>query len=189
MDPEQVIDVLWTLDPLSDLPRTGWRLRGIVPCESIADHSYAVALTVMMLVDGLRAQGHDVNGERALRLALLHDAPEAFTGDIPMPSKTASLDRELDALESRLVAEHLPAAWQPLWSELTEGTSLEVRAVKAADKIQMMVKVVRYERTRGAALEDFWNNPKNFDDKGLALASDIFDAICSRAKRPRPRAL
>ena len=116
MAPEQVINVLWTLDPLADLPRTGWRLRGIVPCESIADHSYGVTLTVMMLVDGLRAQGHEIDGERAWRLALLHDTLEAFTGDIPMPSKTAALGRELHALEARLVAVHLPAAWQPLWS-------------------------------------------------------------------------
>ena len=141
----------------------------------------------MMLIDGLRAQGDEIDGERALRLALLHDTPEAFSGDIPMPSKTAALGRELHALEARLVAEHLPAAWQPLWSELTEGTSLEVRVVKAADKIQMMVKVLRYERTRGASLEDFWQNPKNFDDRGLLLASEIFDAICVRAQRPRPR--
>ena len=187
MNPEQVIDVLWTLDPLADLPRTGWRLRGVVPCESIADHSYGVALTVMMLVDELRATGHSIDSEKALRLALIHDASEAFTGDIPMPSKTAELDRELDALETRLFSEHLPDSWRPLWDELLEGTSLEVRVVKAADKIQMMVKVVRYERTRGASLEDFWHNPKNFDDKGIELASKIFDAICARAERVRPR--
>ena len=85
------------------------------------------------------------------------------------------------------MSEHLPTAWQALWSELTEGTSLEVRVVKAADKIQMMVKALRYERTRGAALEEFWHNPKNFDDKGLTQACRIFDVICSRAHRPRPR--
>jgi putative hydrolase of HD superfamily len=186
MNPEQAIDVLLTLDPLADLPRTGWRLRGIDPCESIADHSFGVAVMAMMLVDGLRAGGTDIDAERTLRLALVHDAPEAFTGDIPMPSKTPELDKELDALETRLFAKHLPASWQPLWAELLECTSLEARVVKASDKLQMMVKVLRYERTRGAMLEDFWRNPKNFDDKGIELASNIFDAICERAERTRP---
>ena len=81
----RILDTLITLDPMMDLPRTGWRLRGITPCESIADHSYFVAVTVMLMVDALRAEGVEVDGERALRLALVHDAPEAKTGDVPMP--------------------------------------------------------------------------------------------------------
>lgn len=87
----RILDTLVGLDPMAELPRTGWLLRGIRPCESIADHSYAVALTVMLLVDALRDEGVDVDGERALRMALVHDTPEAKTGDILMPQKTPGL--------------------------------------------------------------------------------------------------
>ena len=50
MTPERILDTLDALDSLGDLPRTGWLLRGIQPCESIAGHSHAVALLVAPLV-------------------------------------------------------------------------------------------------------------------------------------------
>src|SRR3954471_15529873 len=99
---DAILETMLQLDPLADLPRTGWLLRGVRPCESIADHSFGVALVTMLLVDAVRAEGHAVDGEKALRMALVHDAPEARTGDVPMPVKTAALDAALTAMEASL---------------------------------------------------------------------------------------
>lgn len=185
---DRIIDTVIGLDTLADLPRTGWLLRGVRPCESIADHSYGVALVVMLLVDALRAEGQAVDGERALRMALVHDAPEARTGDVPMPSKTAGLDAALHELEATLVHGLLPAAQRDDWHAMEAGSSLEARIVKAADKIQMMIKVLCYERQQRGHLAEFWEHPKNFDDRGIPLAREIFDAVCARAGRRVPRA-
>ena len=185
---DRIIDTVIGLDTLADLPRTGWLLRGVRPCESIADHSYGVALVVMLLVDALRAEGQQVDGERALRMALVHDAPEARTGDVPMPSKTAGLDAALRELEGSLVDALLPAPQRDDWRAMAAGDSLEARIVKAADKIQMMIKALCYERQQRGDLAEFWAHPKNFDDRGLPLAREVFDAICARAGRPSPRA-
>lgn len=182
-----IIDALLTLDTLADLPRTGWLLRGVRPCESVAEHSHGVALVAMMLVDELRAAGQACDGESVLRMALVHDAAEAFTGDIPMPSKSPALRTKLLEMERGLIDAHLPGALRQAWHALAQGQSLEARLVKAADKIQMMIKVLAYEKKRGAWLEDFWKNPRNFDDRGIEPASTVFDAICRRADRPRPR--
>src|SRR5688500_12817172 len=70
---DTIIDVMVGLDPLADLPRSGWLLRGVRPCESIADHSFGVAMVTMLLVDAVRAEGLAIDGERALRMALVHD--------------------------------------------------------------------------------------------------------------------
>jgi len=185
---DRVIGAVIALDPLASLPRTGWRLRGIVPCESIAEHSYGVAVVAMLLVDELRARGETVDGELVLRIALLHDVGEVKTGDIPLPGKSPALRRELLTAEAEFVSRTLPPLQQHAWENLEQGTSLEARVVKAADKIQMMIKVVVYERQRGAALEDFWRNPKNFDPRGLEAADELFDAICEHAGRSRPTA-
>jgi len=184
---ERIVDQMLGLDSLSELPRTGWLLRGVRPCESIAEHSFGVALVTMLLVDATRAEGAQVDGERALRMALVHDAPEACTGDIPMPQKTPQLSAALEELELSLARRLLPAEQAELWHQADECRTLEARLVKAADKIQMMLKALVYTRCGRGEVSEFWENPRNFDDRGLALAREIFEAICMRAGKPLPK--
>jgi putative hydrolase of HD superfamily len=184
---ESIVDTMLGIDPMADLPRTGWLLRGVRPCESIADHSYGVAFVTMLLVDALRAEDIGVDGELALRMALVHDTPEARTGDVPMPNKTAEMSAALHTLERALSETLLPTRQREDWQELETGDSIESRIVKAADKIQMMVKALVYERQQRGALGEFWENPKNFDARGLEIAREVFDAICARASRQLPR--
>jgi putative hydrolase of HD superfamily len=181
----RIVDALVALDPLADLPRTGWLLRGVRPCESIADHSYFVAVTVMLLVDALRAEGVQVDGEKALRLALVHDTPEAKTGDVPMPQKTPAMDAALEELEGQIALRILPPLQASAWREAEDCSSLEARLVKAADKIQMMTKALVYERQQRGDLHEFWANEKNFPDKGLAVAQEIFALLRARHGDPR----
>ncbi len=180
----RIVDTLVGLDPMADLPRTGWLLRGVRPCESIADHSYFVAVTVMLLVDALRAEGVTVDGEKALRMALVHDAPEAKTGDVPMPQKTPAVDAALEDLEESIAARLLPPAPAGDWREAEDGQSLEARIVKAADKIQMMTKALIYERQQRGDLHEFWANEKNFPDKGLAVVREVHDVLRARHRDP-----
>jgi len=184
---DAIVDVMLGLDPMADLPRTGWLLRGVRPCESIADHSFAVAFVTMLLVDALREDGVAIDGERALRMALVHDTPEARTGDVPMPSKTPGVKQAMHALERVLVEGLLPARQRETWEAMEAGDSIEARVVKAADKIQMMIKAVAYGRQHRGNLEEFWRVPKNFDDRGIPFAREVFEAIASRAGREVPR--
>ncbi|MEZ4225552.1 MAG: HD family hydrolase [Polyangiaceae bacterium] len=183
---DRIIDTVIHLDTLSELPRTGWLLRGVRPCESIADHCFGVALLAMMLADELRSEGQSVNVEAVLRMAVLHDAPEARTGDVPMPSKTAEAARALDQLEDRLAQELLPPELVGYWREAEAGETLEARIVRAADKLQMMIKVMCYERTHRGDLHEFWENEKNFRHMDLPLARRLFERICERSGRRAP---
>jgi putative hydrolase of HD superfamily len=176
----QIIDTLIGLDTLADLPRTGWLLRGVRPCESIADHTAGVGFCVMLLVDALRRDGVEVDGERALRMALVHDAPEARTGDVPMPQKPPAVDAALKRHEAELAAALLPAELAEVWREMEAGETLEARVVKAADKIQMMTKALVYGQQGRGDLREFWQNEKNFRDRGLAIARACFDELRDR---------
>jgi putative hydrolase of HD superfamily len=162
------------LDRLAALPRTGWLLRGVVDPESIAEHTYGVCVVATLLVDDLRARGMTLDGERVLRMALLHDAAEAFTGDIPMPAKTEKLDAALEEAEATLLARVLPPAHLALWKEAEEGTTLEARVVKAADKVQMLVKALTYEQQRRGRLDEFWQSTKNRRHMDLDFARELF---------------
>jgi len=134
----------------------------------------------MMIVDALREKGGSVDGEKVLRMALLHDAAEAKTGDIPMPSKTAALRQALGEHELSVVREMLSSEQAEIWRESEEGESLEARIVKAADKLQMMIQVSVYESQGRGKLSEFHENPANQRSQGLA-----FVEACHRIVRQR----
>lgn len=186
--PAELIATTQLLDRLATLPRTGWLLRGVTNVESIAEHTLGVAVVATQLVDDLRARGEVVDGERVLRMAILHDAAEAFTGDVPMPAKTEALAKALDEAEAELLARALPPAAVALWREAEDGKTLEARIVKAADKLQMLVKALTYERQRRGRLDDFWAARANRRHMDLALARDTFtllDELAAAERSPR----
>lgn len=188
MDPERLLDQLDALAPLGELPRTGWVLRGCTPVETIAGHTLQVALLVAALCDALRAAGVAVDGERALRMALVHDAPEARTGDVPMPMKTPALARELAALEAGIAEELLPAALRADWAAADARASVEADLVAAADKLQMLAHALRYER-RGharAVFDSMWANAGNLRALHLPPVRALYEALYRRAGRSLP---
>jgi putative hydrolase of HD superfamily len=185
LSPSELVDAVHFFDRLSSLPRTGWLLRGVTDPESVAEHCFGVAIVAGMLVDDARARGVAVDGERVLRMALVHDAAEVFTGDIPMPAKTPALADALEAAETELLAKVLSPADLALWKEAEAAESLEARIVKAADKIQMLAKALAYERDRRGRLDSFWENRKNRMHMDIELAKSVFDELERRAEEAR----
>lgn len=188
MDPDRVLAQLDALAPLGDLPRTGWVVRGCLPAESIAAHSLQVAVLVAILVDALRADGVAVDGEAALRMAIVHDAPEARTGDVPNPMKTPGFAHALAGVEAELAAELLPPALATAWATAEARVGVEAELVAAADKLQMLAQAWRYER-RGVApavFDSMWANRGNWRGAHLAPVRALYEALYRRAGRPVP---
>ena len=82
---------------LKSVPRTGWLDRGVEPLrvESVADHSFGVALLAWACALQRRAEGAAIDPERVLKLALIHDLAEAETGD-STPYDPAAIPGEHD---------------------------------------------------------------------------------------------
>src|SRR5262245_26163845 len=79
-----MLSTLIELQRLKRLDRTGWTLRGLPNgTESVAAHSFGVSATAMLLADRCVAHGVNVNVEKLLRIALLHDWAEVRVGDMP----------------------------------------------------------------------------------------------------------
>ncbi|GAB6101596.1 HD family hydrolase [Thermococcus atlanticus] len=144
---------------LKKLPRTGWLLGGVPYPESIADHSFRTAFITLFLADKLKARGVEVNVERALKIALLHDIGEARITDIP---KTAQHYIDKGKAEKKAVMEMFlktpdPGGYFRLWREYEEELSLEGRLVKFADKLEMLIQAYEYERAGFKNLDGFWS--------------------------------
>ncbi len=143
---------------LKRLPRAGWLLRGVPSPESIADHSFRTALITMLLADELKARGVEIDVERAVRIALIHDLTEARVTDIPLTAQYY-LDKgkaEKKAAMELFIRTPNPREYFRLWREYEDGLSLEGRLVKFADKLEMLVQALEYEKTGFRDLDEFW---------------------------------
>ena len=149
-------------------------LRGVGPAaESVAAHSFGVALAAMMLADEARARGAEVDVERVLRIALLHDLAEARLGDMPRTAAEyfgaeARRRAERAAFDDivRGCSERLAELYSRLHDDYERRESLEARLVKAADIIDLLVQVLAFERAGVRGLDEFW---EGLGERGLML--------------------
>nr|ALS89037.1 HD domain protein [uncultured bacterium]ALS91607.1 HD domain protein [uncultured bacterium] len=158
-----MLSTLIELQRLKRLDRTGWVLRGQSSgTESVAAHSFGVAVTAMMLADEVRARGTAVDAERVLRMALLHDWAETRVGDMP---KTAAIYFGSEArrqAETAAFADLVQgvgsaeSAYKSLHADYETRDSLEARLVKAADIIDLLVQALAMERAGSRGLDEFW---------------------------------
>ncbi len=184
MNAQAVLDFIEEIGVLKNLPRTGWRLCGIKDAESIADHCYRVSLLSMILADVLTEQDISLDVEKVIRLALLHEVAEARIGDLPFPT-LKYIPEEVKKVGERtaveLMCEHfgpLQKKYIQLWDEFENGTSIEGKLVRAADKLELMIQVLEYEKVGYRSLDKFWTNPWNFrsfDD--FPLIQEIIDLL------------
>jgi putative hydrolase of HD superfamily len=179
-----LLDLLFEVQALDRIPRSGYVLRGVADPESVTEHTWHVLLLVWML--GPRIEGIDVH--RAMEIALVHDLAELRIGDLPRTSSHYFPAGAKKTAETAAMADVLaPVAGRalPLYEEYQQGTTAEARLVKACDKLQLMVKVAVYERWGTGALAEFWDNPDNFPDGGFPAVKELFEELRARRNADR----
>jgi len=164
---------------LKKLPRAGWLLTGIASPESVADHSFRVAVLAYVI-----AVQEGANPERAAALGLFHDFPETRTGDVPSVGKpyvrttdpnqviaeqTAALPPGLAEHITSLVAEHESAK--------TPDATLESRCSRDADKLELLLQAREYQAQGNQLVQPYIDSmiPAISTRTGLALAKTAQD--------------
>lgn len=138
---------LFEMGQLKNLPRAGWLLLGIPQPESVAEHSFRVAMVGMTLA---AMAGADVG--RTAALCLMHDAHETRIGDVPSVGRAYVRTSEPEAItrdqtggmphEAAKVFQELTAEYEAEGDEMT----LEARLAHDADKVETLLQAVEYER-------------------------------------------
>ena len=174
---------------LKSVPRIGWLLRGVRDVESVAEHSFGVAVIAMLLADRARSRGVEVNVERLLRMALMHDLTEARTGDLPSTIKEY-FDRAAVRAADERIAEEMVAelgqtgqSYLELWRDYEHRASIEARLVKAADKLDLLVQSREYEKGGARSLQEFWETAD--DDFAKLGVDDLIADLIEELKESR----
>ncbi len=175
-----MLNTLIELQRLKRLERTGWTLRGQPNgTESVASHSFGVCVTAMMLADEVKARGLEVDCERVLRMALLHDWAETRVGDMPKTAtnyfgadarKTAETNAFADIVSDLGGGE---SQYKALYHDYEQRESVEARLVKAADVIDLLIQAYALERAGAKGLDEFWQVAKEPDFKLPAVAAEV----------------
>ncbi len=137
MEIRTFLDFLAIAEKLKCNTRHSWTSSG--RHESVAEHSWRLALMALLLKDELP----EIDMTKVIRMCLIHDMGEAVTGDIPAFVKTEK-DTEVEANAVETLLQHLP---QPQRGELTalfaEMDALETREAKlykALDKLEALIQ-------------------------------------------------
>lgn len=121
----------------------GWLESGISSSEAedVAQHSFETATITLLLTGSLESE---VDNERALKMAIVHDWAESITGDL---SKGVSdqIGSEVKGQIEEEVMENLLTDEVPdreeylgIWREYNELRSREAKLVRVADKLSIL---------------------------------------------------
>lgn len=126
-----------------------WSLMRNVNSENIAEHSLQVAMIahMMALIENMLT-GSDIDSSKAALIALYHDAPEVFTGDLPTPVKyqnehIAQEYKKLEKMAEEKLIGMLPKEFEDTFRGIITGNGADeriLRIVKDADTMCAYIK-------------------------------------------------
>ncbi len=138
MTPKEFLDILSAAARLKTTMRHCWTMESRQ--ESVADHSWRITLMAMLLSGTEEFRDIDLN--KVMRMCLIHDLGEAFTGDIPTFRKSGADTAVEDEIFARWVS-GFPEAnreeWSTLLREMDALETREAKLYKALDRLEALI--------------------------------------------------
>ena len=137
MNAREYLEILHVAERLKDTPRHCTTSNGRT--ESVAEHSWRVSLMAFLL----RHEFPELDTDKVIRMCLVHDLGECFTGDIPTFVKTdADRDVEDSLLNQwvRSLPEETASDLSALYREMDTQETMEAKVYKALDKLEALIQ-------------------------------------------------
>ena len=147
-----ILDFFKTAVNLKNIARQGWIDKlSIENPESVADHSYSMAIMGMVISD---LENYD--SEKMLKMILLHDLAESKIGDytpnqISKENKTKIENNAYDEIINML-PDTIKLQYGEIWEEYQKQASPESKIVYQIDKLEMVLQAKMYQK-KGAPTE------------------------------------
>ena len=137
MEARKLIDTLVLTEKLKDTMRHCYTKNG--RRESVAEHCWMASLMAYFMKD----EFPDVDMDKVIRMIMIHDLGECFTGDIPVFEKT----KEHEDNEEKLLNDWVSSLPEPyatemaaLYQEMAERKTLEGKIYKAIDSLEAVIQ-------------------------------------------------
>ncbi len=141
---KRLISAIFTL---KDVPRIGWVQRGVPLniAENVAAHTLLV-ITFALLIAEEVAKKREIDKEKVMIIALLHDIEESEMNDIPkfLKSKLNYGEARREILEK--IFEDLPKDLADKYLRYLLEDSMEKQIVEAADTLAMLYVARVYKK-------------------------------------------
>ncbi len=137
MTPRELLQALSAAERLKDTTRHCCTRKGRQ--ESVAEHSWMMTLMAFFL----REEFGGVDMDKVIKMCIIHDLGEAFTGDIPTFDKTDLHEKTEDELLTRWVRslpESVGAEMEALYGEMAQRTTPEAKVYKAIDSLEALIQ-------------------------------------------------
>ena len=137
MKPRELLDILAVAERLKDATRHCYTTKG--RHESVAEHCWMMTLMAFLL----KEKFPEADMDRVIRMCIIHDLGEAFTGDIPVFNKPAAdEEKEEDLLYGwvRSLPEAQRREMLALYEEMEARQTLEAKLYKTIDGLEAVVQ-------------------------------------------------
>ena len=137
MKARELLEALQIAERLKDATRHCYTKNG--RHESVAEHSWMMTLMAYFMKD----EFPEVDMDKVVRMCIIHDLGECFTGDIPTFHKTkAHEENEENLLYSwvRTLPENYANEMIALYEEMAERKTIESQIYKAIDGLEALIQ-------------------------------------------------
>ena len=150
MEPRTLLEALSVAERLKDTTRHCYTRNG--RHESVAEHSWMMTLMAFFMKD----EFPEVDMDKVIKMCIIHDLGEAFTGDIPAFDKSADHEKtEEEMLHSWVssLPEPYTSEMSALYREMKELQTAEAKIYKAIDGLEAVIQHNRSDLSTWIPLE------------------------------------
>lgn len=137
MEARKLLDAIGVAERLKDTTRHCYTKNG--RHESVAEHSWMMTLMAYFMKD----EFPDVDMDKVIKMCIIHDLGEAFTGDVPTFLKTEANEQTEEALLNRwldTLPENYASEMRGLYEEMSKRETTEAKIYKAIDGLEALIQ-------------------------------------------------
>jgi putative hydrolase of HD superfamily len=147
---KHIANLLFEMRMLKDIVRSGYAFLGSGR-ESIAEHSFTMAFICFVM----SKMEEDIDGSKLMAMALLHDIPEARTGDLNYVQKKYTQVDEAKAISHLIKPLAFGKDIKSLIEEFNLGETREAKLAQDADQLSFVLELKKLGDT-GALSPEHW---------------------------------